>query len=84
MLKYGVFDQPVTEVKVNGKILYRIGQRHMIICLEDNIDSSDISEICKLGSRFVVFKEDGFKDDNAKINAEYNLKKTGVEEIKCI
>ena len=84
MLKYGVFDQPVSEVTVNEKKLYRVGQRHMIVCLEDNIDGSDISEICKLKPRVVVFKEDGFKDDNAKINAEYNLKNAGVEDVKCI
>ena len=84
MLKYGVFDQPASEVEVNGKTMYRVGQRHMIVCLEDKIDDSDIREICKLEPRVVVFKEDGFKDDNAKINAEYNLKKSGVEDVKCI
>ena len=84
MLKYGVFDQSVTEVVVNKKTMYRVGQRHMIVCLEDKIDDSDITEICKLKPRVVVFKEDGFKDDNAKINADYNLKKVGVEDVKCI
>ena len=84
MLKYGVFDQSVSEVNVNGKKLYRVGQRHMIVCLEDDVDSNDIAEICKMGPRVVVFKEAGFKDDNAKINAEYNLKKAGVEDVKCI
>ena len=84
MLKYGVFDQPTSEVDVNGKIMYRVGRRHMIVCLEDNIEDNDITEICMLEPRVVVFKEDGFKDDNAKINAEYNLKKAGVEDVKCI
>lgn len=84
MLKYGIFDQPATEVDVNGKTMYRVGQRHMIVCLEDNIDDKDIEEIGKLEPRVVVFKEDGFKDDNAKINAEYNLKKAGVEDVKAI
>ena len=84
MLKYGVFDQPVSEVTVNGKNIYRVGQRHLIVCLEDKIDNIDISEICKLSPRIVVFKEDGFNDDNTKINAEYNLKNAGVEDVKCI
>ena len=84
MLKYGVFDQQASEIEVNGKTMYRVGQRHMMVCLEDKIDDSDITEICKLEPRVVVFKEDGFKDDNAKINAEYNLKKSGVEDVKCI
>ena len=84
MLKYGVFDQPTKYLDINGKTMYKVGKRHMIVCLEDMIDDSDINEICKLRPRVVVFKEDGFKDDNAKINAEYNLKKSGVEEVKCI
>ena len=84
MLKYGVFDQPTSEIEINGKTMYRVGQRHMIVCLEDKIDGKDIEEICRLEPRVVVFKEDGFKDDNAKINAEYNLKKAGVEDVKCI
>ena len=84
MLKYGVFDQPTSDIDINGKTIYRVGRRHMIVCLEDEIDDKDIERICELEPRVVVFKEDGFKDDNAKINAEYNLKKAGVEDVKCI
>ena len=84
MLKYGIFDQQTNEVVINNKTMYRVGQRHMVVCLEDHIDDSDVAEIAKLQPRVVVFKEDGFKDDNAKINAEYNLKKAGVEDIKAI
>lgn len=84
MLKYGVFDMPVTEVEVNGKIMYRVGKRYMIVCLEDEITSDDVREIAELRPKTVVFKESGFKNDNNKINAEYNLEKAGVEDIKCI
>lgn len=84
MLKYGIFDQPVSEIEINGKMMYRVGQNHMIACLEEVIDDNDITEICKIKPEKVVFKEDGFKDDNAKINAEYNLKKSGIEDVKCI
>lgn len=84
MLKYGVFDQSVSEISVNEKTLYRIGLRHMIVCLDDEINRDDIDEIIKLTPKVVVFKESGFKTDNDKINAEYNLKNSGVEEVKCI
>ena len=84
MIKYGILDSPTSEIKINGKTIYRVGQRHMIVCLEDNVDDNDIAEIAKLNPRVVVFKEDGFTDDNAKINAEYNLKKAGIEDVKCI
>ena len=35
MLKYGIFDQPASEIIINGKTMYRIGERHMVVCLED-------------------------------------------------
>ena len=54
------------------------------ICLENDITTRDIKEIIELSPRVVVFKETGFNNDNDKINAEYNLKKAGIEEIKCI
>ena len=84
MLKYGIFDQSVTEIVLNGKQMFRIGKRHMIVCLEDNITTEDITAIGNLSPRVVVFKEEGFATDNDKINAEYNLQKSGVEDIKCI
>lgn len=84
MLKYGIFDKKVEQIDVNGKTIFRIGRRYMVICLEDNVNSEDVKAIGKLGPRVVVFKEDGFINDNAKINATYNLEKYGVEDIKCI
>lgn len=84
MLKYGVFDMPVTEIYINGKTMYKVGKRYMIVCLEDAVTSNDITEIAALKPKTVVFKESGFLNDNDKINAVYNLEKTGVEDVKCI
>lgn len=84
MLKYGVFDEPVTEIDINGKIMYRVGRRHMIVCLEDHVTDKDIKVIGELSPKVVIFKESGFKNDNDKINAVYNLEKAKVEEVKCI
>ena len=84
MLKYGIFDQKAEEVKINNKTMYRVGERYMIVCLENGIDETDIKAIGDEKPKVVVFNEEGFKDDNAKINAEYNLKKSGVEDVKCI
>lgn len=84
MLKYGIFDKKVEQIDVNGKTMYKIGRRYMVVCLEDNVSSEDVKAIGELGPRVVVFKEDGFINDNAKINATYNLEKYGVEDIKCI
>ena len=84
MLKYGVFDKQVEEIDVNGKTMYRVGKRYMIVCLEDYITSEDVKAIAELLPRTVIFNEAGFKNDNDKINAVYNLEKSGVEDIKCI
>lgn len=84
MLKYGVFDKQVEEINVNGKTMYRVGKRYMIVCLDDHITSEDIKAITELSPRTVIFNEAGFMDDNSKINAVYNLEKAGVEDVKCI
>ena len=84
MLKYGVFDKQVEEINVNGKTMYRVGKRYMIVCLEDSITSDDVKAIGELSPKTVIFNEAGFRDDNEKINAVYNLEKAGVEDVKCI
>ncbi|MDY6091464.1 MAG: site-specific DNA-methyltransferase [Bdellovibrionota bacterium] len=84
MLKYGIFDESVKEININGKKMYQIAGSSTIISLEDEIDNKDISGICKLNPKSVIFKENGFKDDNAKLNAVHNLEKCGVEDIRVI
>ena len=84
MLKYGVFDKQVEEINVNGKTMYRVGKRYMIVCLDDQITSDDVKAIGELSPKTVIFNEAGFRNDNDKINAIYNLKQCGVEDIKCI
>ena len=84
MLKYGVFDKPVEEIKVNGKTMYSIAKGYLIVCLDNNISLEDVKEIGKLKPRNVIFKESGFRNDNDKINATYTLEKLGVEEVKSI
>ena len=84
MLKYGVFDKQVEEINVNGKIMYRVGKRYMIVCLDNQITFEDVKAIGELSPKTVIFNEAGFNNDNDKINAVYNLEKSGVEDIKCI
>ena len=84
MLKYGVFDMPVTEIELNGKTMYRVGARYMLVCLEDKVTEKDIIAIGNEKPRVVIFNEAGFANDNDKINAVYNLEKAGIEDVKCI
>lgn len=84
MLKYGMFDKQVKEINVNGKPMYRVGKRYMIVCLEDSITSEDVKAIGELSPKIVIFNEAGFNNDNDKINAVYNLEKYGIKDVKCI
>ncbi len=84
MLKYGVFDKPVEEIKINNKTMYNIGLGYLIVCLDNNITMEDIKEIGRLKPKNVIFNEAGFENDNDKINATYTLERLGVEEIKSI
>ena len=84
MLKYGVFDKPTQEIKINGKTMYSVSLGYLIVCLDNNITLDDVKEIGKLKPHNVIFKESGFANDNDKINATYTLEKLGVEEIKSI
>lgn len=84
MLKYGIFNMPLKEVQINNKTMYNIGDGYMIICLDNEINTDDITEIARQKPHCVVFKEKGFEDDNVKINATYTLERLGVEDVKCI
>ena len=79
-----MFDKQAEEIDVNGKTMYRVGKRYMIVCLEDSITSEDVKAIGELSPKTVIFNEAGFNNDNDKINAVYNLEKAGVEDVKCI
>lgn len=84
MLKYGVFNMPLEEKVVNGKTIYSVGGGYMIISLNDEITSDDVKAIAELKPKAVVFKESGFKDDSAKMNADYTFKRLGIDNVKCI
>ncbi len=76
----------VEKIDIEGKIIYSIGVGHKIICLEDEITMELVKKIGEMKPRTIVFKDSGFKDENAKINTIQKLKKYGIEEenIKSI
>ena len=84
LLKYGVFDKPVKEISLNHKTVYDVGEGYMIVTLNDEIGFEDVKAIGEKKPHVVIFKESGFEDDNAKINALHTLDKMGVEDVKSI
>ena len=85
LLKYGVFDQEVKKLKINNKDIYSISDNYLVIMLSNKIEDKDIEEIKKLKPKVVIFRDSGFNgNDTVKINAFYNLTKSGVEEVKTV
>lgn len=85
MLKLGIpLDYSVTEVRVNDKKAYSIGDDCLVlICLDygkDGITADDIKTMCDdyLPAK-IVASEQAFKDDVALSNAHYILKDRNVE-----
>ena len=84
MLKYGVFNMPLEEVKINNKTMFNVGKGFLIIDLNNDTTLEDVEAIGKEKPHCVVFKESGFKDDNAKLNAVKTLETFCVQDIKCL
>lgn len=85
MLKLGIpLDYSVTEVEVNDKKAYSIGEDCLVlICLDygkDGITADDIKTMCDdyIPAK-IVASEQAFKDDVALSNAHYILKDKNIE-----
>ncbi len=85
MLKLGIpLDYSVTEVEVNDKKAYSIGEDCLVlICLDygkDGITAEDIKTMCDdYVPAKIVASEQAFKDDVALSNAHYILKDRNIE-----
>ncbi len=84
LLKYGVFDKKVKEITVNNKKMVSVGENSVILDLSDSISLDDVKAITQLKPMTVIFYEDGFEDDNVKINAEVILKDHSVEDVRSV
>lgn len=89
LLKSGIeLTAKIEEIKVGYNTLYNIGQGALLACLDDRITQDVIDEIPKHRSPFmdtkVIFKEDGFMSDAAKINAVQNLKQFKIEDVRSV
>lgn len=91
MLKYGIdLTMPIEEYNLAGKKVYSIGFGALMICLGQNIDLEIAHEITKLRDELqpevcrVVFKDNGFRNDDIKTNVKENLKVNHFDEIVSI
>ena len=81
MLKLGVpLDFPVTEVSVNGKTAYSVGEDCLLlVCLAPDIQPEDVEQMAEYAPAKAVISRDSFADDTAMANAWYILRDRGVD-----
>ena len=81
MRKLGVpLDFPVTEVSVNGKTAYSVGEDCLLlVCLTPDIQPGDVEQMAEYAPAKAVISRDSFADDTAMANAWYILRDRGVD-----
>ncbi|MPM56318.1 hypothetical protein SDC9_103120 [bioreactor metagenome] len=87
MLKMGLdLTWPLETHTYGGKNVYTIGLGALMICLDDHITPDVAEGMVSLHKELapetwkVVFKDNGFADDSAKVNTKEILKCAGLEE----
>jgi len=87
LIKLGLdLTYPIEEKEVAEKKIYSIGMGSLMICLDDNITVNIANEMIRIHDELqpevwkVVFKDNGFKDDSAKINIFELFKSAGLDE----
>lgn len=87
MLKMGMeLTWPLETHTIGGKNVYEIGMGALMICLDDHITTEVAEGMVALYKELapetwrVVFKDNGFADDSAKVNIKEILKSAGLEE----
>ncbi|MEA5050754.1 MAG: site-specific DNA-methyltransferase [Oscillospiraceae bacterium] len=87
MLKMGLdLTWPLDKHTIGGKNVYAIGMGALMICLDDNITTDVADGMAALHKELapetwkVVFKDNGFTTDSAKVNVKEILKCAGLDE----
>lgn len=87
MLKMGMeLTWPLETHTIGNKNVYEIGMGALMICLDDHITTEVAEGMAALYKELapetwrVVFKDNGFADDSAKVNIKEILKRAGLEE----
>ena len=91
LLKYGLdLTLPIATHILEGKTIYEVGAGALVVCLDSGITEAVAEAIGKLKETLepevmrVVFKDSGFANDAAKVNAVQVLKQFGIDDVKSI
>ena len=91
LLKYGLdLTLPIETHTLEGKTVYEVGAGALVVCLDLGITEAVAEAIGKLKEKLdpeamrVVFKDSGFANDAAKVNAVQVLKQFGIDDVRSI
>ena len=91
ILKYGIdLTLPVQTEEVNGQKVFSIGSGALFICLADKITMEIADYIIVKKDELqpevtrVVFKDNGFENDDDKTNVEMKLERHGFDEVVSV
>ena len=70
MLELGLdLSLPIETRRVDGKIVYVVGAGELAACFDEDVPEAVIREMAGMGPGHAVFRDAGFRDDAARINA---------------
>lgn len=86
MLDWGLpLSYKIEQATINGKKVFKVAQDSLFACFDKVIDEAFAKEIAKEKPLRVVFRDNGFSNDTAKINVKQLLKQLSPEtEMKVI
>jgi len=86
MLDWGLpLSLKIEQIKISGKKVFKVAEDSLYACFDSGIDEVFAKEIAKDKPLRIVFMDNGFKDDTAKINVKQLLKQLSPEtEMKVI
>lgn len=86
MLDWGLpLSYKIEQANINGKQVFKVAQDSLFACFDKGIDEAFAKEIAKEKPLRIVFRDNGFANDTAKINVQQLLKQLSPEtEMKVI
>jgi len=86
MLDWGLpLSLKIERLEIAGKEVFKVAENSLYACFDKGIDEEFAKEISKDQPLRVVFRDNGFKDDTAKVNVKQLLKQLSPEtEMKVI
>lgn len=86
MLDWGLpLSYKIEQANINGKQVFKVAQDSLFACFDKGIDEAFAKEIAKEKPLRIVFRDNGFAGDTAKINVQQLLKQLSPEtEMKVI